>query len=179
MISTVGLQYAKAIYDLANEKKLEDLYFENLKLINNLVNNDENVLKIFSHPSINKEEKKSILKNILEQRVEDEFLHFLYVLIDNDRFVDLNDIVDSYQFYLNEKNKECNATVFTKYNLNEEEKTQIKNKLQLHFNKKINLTVTIDENMIGGIIINIDGKVIDGSIFNQMQDLKNELKKGW
>ena len=179
MISTVGLQYAKAIYDLANEKKLEDLYFENLKLINNLVNNDENVLKIFSHPSINKEEKKSILKNVLEQRVEEEFLHFLYVLIDNDRFVDLNDIVDSYQFYLNEKNKECNATIFTKYNLNEEEKEQIKNKLQLHFNKKINLTVTIDENMIGGIIINIDGKVIDGSIFNQMQDLKNELKKGW
>ena len=37
MISTVGLQYAKAIYDLANEKKLEDLYFENLKLINNLL----------------------------------------------------------------------------------------------------------------------------------------------
>ena len=98
MISTVGLQYAKAIFDLACEKKLEDLYFENLKLINNLVNSDENVLKIFSHPSINKDEKKLIIKNVLEQRVLDEFLHFLYVLIDNDRFVDLNDIVDSYQF---------------------------------------------------------------------------------
>ena len=61
MISTVGLQYAKAIYDLANEKKLEDLYFENLKLINNLVNNDENVLKIFSHPSINKELHKYLV----------------------------------------------------------------------------------------------------------------------
>ena len=34
MISTVGLQYAKAIFDLACEKSLEDVYFENLKLIN-------------------------------------------------------------------------------------------------------------------------------------------------
>ena len=41
MISTVGLQYAKAIFDLASEKSLEDLYFENLKLINNLINSDE------------------------------------------------------------------------------------------------------------------------------------------
>ena len=37
MISTVGLQYAKAIFDLACEKSLEDVYFENLKLINSLI----------------------------------------------------------------------------------------------------------------------------------------------
>ena len=179
MISTVGLQYAKAIFDLASEKSLEDVYFENLKLINDLINSDESIFKTFTHPGISYDEKKDILKNVLNDKVENEFLHFLFVLIDNDRFQNLEDIVDSYQYYLNELKKECNAKIFTKYNLLDEELENIRKKLQLHFNKKVNIEHIIDENLIGGITIHIDGKVIDGSIFSQMQDLKNELKKGW
>ena len=179
MISTVGLQYAKAIFDLACDKNLEEVYFDNLKTINNLISSDDNVFKTFSHPGISYDDKKNILKNVLDNKVENEFLHFLFVLIDNDRFQDLEDIVDSYQYYLNEKKKECNAKIFTKYNLLDEEIENIRKKLQMHFNKKINIEQIVDENLIGGIIINIDGKVIDGSIISQMHDLKNELKKGW
>lgn len=179
MISTVGLQYAKAIFDLAYEKKLEEIYFENLKLINNLINSDDSIFKTFTHPGITYDEKKDILKNVLINKVENEFLHFLFVLIDNDRFQNLEDIVDSYQYYLNEQKKECNAKVFTKYSLLDEELDNIRKKLQMHFNKKVNLEQIVDENLIGGITIHIDGKVIDGSILSQMHGLKNELKKGW
>ena len=179
MISTVGLQYAKAIFDLACDKNLEETYFENLRVINDLLISNTEIYKTFIHPSISYEEKKNILKNVLEEKVENEFLHFLFVLIDNDRFQDLDDIVDSYQYYLNEQKKVSNAKIFTKYNLLDEEIEKIRKKLQIHFNKKINIEQILDENLIGGIIINIDGKVIDGSILNQMNDLKNDLKKGW
>ncbi len=179
MISTVGLQYAKAIFDLACEKNLEEIYFENLKSINQLIKLDENIFKTFNHPGISYDEKKNILNNVLENKVENEFLHFLFVLIDNDRFQNLDDIVDSYQYYLNELKKESNAKIFTKYNLLDEELEIIRKKLQMHFNKKINIEQILDENLVGGIIIHVDGKVVDGSILNQMHNLKNELKKGW
>lgn len=179
MVTTVGLQYAKALFDLATEKKLEQTYYDNLVTINEVFNSDINVYKTFTHPSISINEKKMILTEVLENKVPDEFLHFIYVLIDNSRFNELNDIIDSYQYYLNELNQECDATIFTKYMLLDEEKENLIEKLQKHFNKKINAKVIVDENIIGGIVINIDGKIIDGSIVNQMLSLKNELKKGW
>ncbi len=179
MITTVGLQYAKALFDLASAKNLEKSYYDNLVVINDVVKKNEEVLKTFSHPSITNEEKKDILSNTLKGNIEDELLHFLFVLIDNNRFLELGDIIDSYQKYLNELNKECNAIIYTKYMLLEEEKKNLINKLEKHFNKKVNANIIVDETLIGGITINIDGKVIDASIYNQMLSLKNELKKGW
>ena len=41
------------------------------------------------------------------------------------------------------------------------------------------ILLELDVNLLGGMIVNIDGKVIDASTVNQIINLKNELKKGW
>ena len=61
----------------------------------------------------------------------------------------------------------------------EEEKMALQKVLEGHLNKKINLKYQLDVNLLGGMIVNIDGKVIDASTVNQIINLKNELKKGW
>ena len=61
----------------------------------------------------------------------------------------------------------------------EEEKMALQKALESHFNKKINLKYQLNVNLLGGIIVNINGKVIDASTLRQIIHLKNELKKGW
>lgn len=179
MITTIGLQYAKALFDLATDNNLEQSYFDNLVTLNDIIKSNPDIDKTFKHPSISNDDKKQILNNVLSEKVTNDFLHFLFVLIDNMRFDALEDIIDSYKSYLNEFNKECNAEVFTKYKLDDTEVNNLVKVLEKHFNKKVNLEQTIDENLIGGIVVKVDGVIIDGSIINQMLSLKNELKKGW
>ena len=140
MITSVSLQYAKALFDLGNEKHLENEYYDYLQMVCNILNENKDIWKVLSHPLIKLEERKHILKTSFQDSVNEEFLHFLFVLIDNFRLEEISDI---------------------------------------HLNKKINLKYQLDVNLLGGMIVNIDGKVIDASTVNQIINLKNELKKGW
>lgn len=179
MITTVGCQYAKALFDLASQKKMEKPYYEALLIINQVIMQNEDIKKTFNHPVITKDEKKEILENALKQQIDEALLHFLFVLVDNQRLLELDNIVDSYKMYLNDYLQEKNAIIKTKDFLQESDKKHIINNLEKYFNKKINPQFEIDQTIIDGIIIIVDGKVIDGSIANQMMLLKNELKKGW
>ncbi len=179
MITSVSLQYAKALFDLGKEKQLEDIYYADLKMVCEALNENNKIWKVLSNPLINLEERKNILKNIFQNSVHEEFLHFLFVLVDNFRLEEITDIFDCYEYYLNQSNNVCNAIVFSKYEMLEEEKKNLIKALEKRFNKKINLKYQLDENLLGGIIVDIDGKVIDASALNQIVNLKNELKKGW
>ena len=147
MITSVSLQYAKALFDLGNEKHLENEYYDYLQMVCNILNENKDIWKVLSHPLINLEE--------------------------------ISDILDSYEYYLNASNNICNAIVYSKYQMLEEEKMALQKALEGHLNKKINLKYQLDVNLLGGMIVNIDGKVIDASTVNQIINLKNELKKGW
>lgn len=179
MITSVSLQYAKALFDLGNETHLENEYYDYLQMVCNILNENKDIWKVLSHPLIKLEERKHILKTSFQDSVNEEFLHFLFVLIDNFRLEEISDILDSYEYYLNASNNICNAIVYSKYQMLEEEKMALQKALEGHLNKKINLKYQLDVNLLGGMIVNIDGKVIDASTVNQIINLKNELKKGW
>lgn len=179
MITSVGLQYAKALFDLACNEHNENQYLDNLKAVYDVIINDQEVLKVFNHPRIDLLEKKEIIKKTFENYVSKEFLHFLYVVLENNRLNCLEDIIDSYQSYLNDYLNLSNVVVYSKYKLTEEETLNLKKKLEVYLEKKINLNINTDDNLIGGIVIKVDGKIIDASILNQMLDLKNVLEKGW
>lgn len=178
MITSVSLQYAKALFDLAQDSNKVNEYYEYLKVVNEVFK-DEEILKTLLHPLVKNDNRKDILNNTFKEYVDNRFLSFLYVLVDNDRLLELENIESSYKYYLNDANQVTDAIIFTKYEISDAELVNIKNKLENKFSKKVNIKVNIDEKLIGGIVIQIDGKVIDGSMFTQLNDIKNELKKGW
>ena len=84
MINEVSLQYAKSLYELSTnlEKDLNDL-----KVLTNAILESNELVKVLKHPSISKDEKKQIFKELLKEKVENYFLYFIYVLVDNDRIL--------------------------------------------------------------------------------------------
>lgn len=179
MRTTVSLQYAKAIFDLAKEENQIDEYASYLKMAEKVFIEDPNIYKIFDHPAVSNTERKHIIEHCLQDYVTSTFLNYLKVLVDNQRLLDIKDIFDSYQGLVDAYRCQCNALVYTKYALSDEEKAQVVLTLEKRLNKKINLINNIDGSLIGGMKIVVDGKIIDASIQNDLLDLKNELKKGW
>ena len=50
MITSVSLQYAKALFDMVNEKHLENEYFDNLQMVCNILYDNKDIWKVLSHP---------------------------------------------------------------------------------------------------------------------------------
>ncbi len=179
MITSSSLQYAKALFDLALLNHHEDEYGQYLKVIVSSIEQNNDFQKILTHPSIAKDERKNVLNNIFKEYVNSEFLHFLYVLIDNDRLIELKDIYDSYEYFLDIAKDITNATIYTKYELDLAEKNNLIKSLENYYKKKLIVNFEIDEKIIGGMVIKVKDQIIDASIFNKITNLKNELKKGW
>lgn len=179
MINSVSLQYAKAIFDLACEKKCATDYYQALEVINKAMVLDEEVVKVFAHPLVNKESKKELILKTLNNNTDELLIQFLFVLIDNNRFLDLPLVIEAYKQLLNDYENKMEVKVYSKYPLSDETLNKLKEKLEMHYHKTILLEVILDDSLIGGVKIVSDKEIIDSSILSTLDDLKNSLKKGW
>jgi len=128
------------------------------------------------HPSISKEEKKELFKNLLSGKVEEYFLYFIYVLVDNERILELENIYDTFKMLVDEKKNILNCEVVSKYPLDKNIKEDLIKYLSQKYQKEIKLKETINDELIGGIKVIVQNEVIDYTIDSTLTNLKNTIK---
>ena len=179
MINSTGVHYAQAIFDLAKESKSVIDYYQALVVINDALINDQTVNKTFAHPGITISEKKEILFKSLSNSLDEVLLHFLYVLLDNNRLFELPLVIEAYKQLLDEYENKMEVNVYSKYPLDSSTKEELLHKLEKHYQKTIILNEHIDKSVIGGIKIVSNKEVLDSSVLSTLDNMKNSLKKGW
>ena len=161
MINEVSLQYAKSLYDLSKDL---DQDLNDLEVLKSCISNSNELVKVLMHPSISKEEKKELFKNLLSGKVEDYFLYFVYVLVDNERILELENIYDTFKMLVDEKNNILNCEVVSKYPLDNNVKEDLIKYLSQKYQKKIILKELVNDELIGGIKVIVQNEVIDYTI---------------
>ena len=122
------------------------------------------------------EEKKELFKNLLSGKVEDCFLYFIYVLVDNERILELENIYDTFKMLVDEKKNILNCEVVSKYPLDKNIKEDLIKYLSQKYQKEIKLKETINDELIGGIKVIVQNEVIDYTIDSTLTNLKNTIK---
>lgn len=173
MINEVSLQYAKSLYDLSKDLE-QDL--NDLEVLKSCISNSNELVKVLMHPSISKEEKKELFKNLLSGKVEEYFLYFIYVLVDNERILELENIYDTFKMLVDEKKNILNCEVVSKYPLDKNIKEDLIKYLSQKYQKEIKLKETINDELIGGIKVIVQNEVIDYTIDSTLTNLKNTIK---
>ena len=169
-------KYALAIFEIAQEKNMleeiqtqltaiKELFAENLEL-NSLVNN----------LLVPKEPKIEIIKQVFGQQIDTVLLRFLVVLLEKNRISLFEKIHRAYVNLLNEQNNIAEIKVTTARNLSETEYAEVSEKIGKLLNKKIILIKHINPEIMGGIIIQMGDKLIDGSIARQLKNMEKSLK---
>ena len=169
--SQVGRRYSKAIFDIAEEKNQVKEIYELLNSAMVLYRTDKEFKNFIRNPLINNEEKKLVLNEIFGKDNSDNLNILLYIL-DKGRINCIKYIVAEYLKIYYRKNRilDVRAT-FTK-ELTDEQKKKLINKLSQKTGKEINLEIKIDKNILGGGIIRIGDKIIDGSIRRELDNWK-------
>ena len=170
-MSNASYRYSYALFSLAKEEDKLDEIFEDFSAFIKAYEEDSNIKKVFS--MLSKGEKKDIVKKIASENKI--FANFLFILIDKDRF-DLVKLMylDFKKMYYSEKNI-LQAEVVTKIPLDEQTKQKLLSKLKEKYNKDLILIETVDENILGGIILYVDTEVIDLSVKQKLNDLRKRL----
>ena len=177
MAKLVSKTYGEALFDLALEDGTLTTIIKEVNVVKEAMKKNPDLLKLLSHPKIKKEEKISVIENIFKGRVSDSLVGFLVIVVQKDRYDDLDGIFEYFVAKVREYKNMGVASITSAVELAEEQKKQIEQRLlQTTKYSQFELTFHVDKSLIGGLVIRIGDRVVDSSVKTKLQMLAKDLR---
>ena len=169
-------RYAKSLLDLAIEQgKLEKVY-EDVVMLVGIINDSAELRNLLKSPIINPDKKEKILNAILDGKVDVLTKGFIEILVRKSREKYLPEVVNAFIFQYNEHKHITTVTLKSATELSEAARQtivdQLKTKAKL---ENVALTTVVDEELIGGFILQFDNKQMDASVARQLRELEKDF----
>ena len=176
-MSSASYRYAYSLSELCIEENMMEVVYKEFTDFYELLNKSGELYTLLSDETFKKEDKKRVIDNVFDKDDNIMLNNFLFLLVDKNRIGEIKLIyLDFKNLYL-EHSGILNVEVKSANELSEELIGSLKNKLSDKFNKKIILSKSVDKNIIGGMILYINGKMIDLSVKNELDMIKRQLKE--
>jgi F-type H+-transporting ATPase subunit delta len=98
-------------------------------------------------------------------------------LCEKGRFSCFRDSVDEFNSLLNASKHISKATVKSAVELTEAEKNRLNDKLEKLCGGQVDMEYIIDSSLLGGLIVEVDGKIMDGSLRHKLGEMKEVMNK--
>ncbi|MEW6680057.1 MAG: F0F1 ATP synthase subunit delta [bacterium] len=169
----IAKRFAKAFFEMVKEKRLEENQSGLLK-ISSVISKNPKILKVFSNPAISFSLKMDFLKNLFEN-LSDELARFIFLLIEKQRLNLLPQILLYFNKTLDSEKKRRRVILTSAFEVKEELKKMLIEKLKQILKKEVILDINIDKAIIGGGILEIGSKRIDGSILGYLKRIEKTI----
>jgi len=166
-------RYSQAVFEIALEKQELDSWQSDLKKIASL-SEDATFIALLQSPRLRFEDKAKLLAELLSD-INPLALNLVYLLVARGRLDTAGEIADEYQQLLDSYRGIAQAEVTTAMPLSDEDRLKLARRLGAIVGKEVVLKSEVDSGLIGGIVVRIGGKLVDGSTHSQLQTLKREL----
>ena len=175
-IETVARRYAAALADVVAKSGETEIVRSELAQFVGLMTENPQLAEIFRNPAVPYENKNNILETLIARtRPNKTTANFLRVLQRNHRLADLPAIYGRFNTVLEERAGLVTAEVTTAEPLAAAQQTALAARLQQITGKRVNFNFKIDPEIIGGVVTRIGSTVYDGSVKNQLQQLKEKM----
>jgi F-type H+-transporting ATPase subunit delta len=169
-------QYAEAVLEIASKTRdLPEKIASDLEAVNELIRKTPDLKLILGHPSIGGEQKKTLLTSLFANRIDDLTLRLLELLTDKRRLPLLPAIETQYRVRLNRLKQIVTAKLIGADLLSEPAVANVKARLSEHLGKRLELQVSVDKSLIGGFVLRLGDRVIDGSLKGKLRSLEKSL----
>jgi len=167
-------RFAQALFAVAEEKNKTGEVLVELENISQL-NHDDVVFAYLSNPAISFKEKETLLSDKLKD-IEQPVINLLYLLLANGRIDMLNAVIHEYRQMIDDSKGVVRAEVVTAVPLDTETRDKVSGRLSDILKKKIIIEPeSTDPGLIGGFIVKVGGKLLDGSTRSALNNLKKEI----
>lgn len=173
----VPKRYAKALLSFAIEKKQEDVLYEEMQSLVNVIHENTELRSLLRSPVVKSELKKNILEVIFSEKSE-VLGRFFGMLAQNKRMSSTYAIAKEFILQYNQYKDNETAVVITAQPISDSLKNKFLAKVeQLTGKTNISLKNKIDENIIGGFILRIGDLQYNASVSNKLNIIRNNFQE--
>jgi F-type H+-transporting ATPase subunit delta len=171
----IALKYARALFETSRDEGSLERVNENLAGLGQLEQTDPGYLKFLVSPQVLTEHKVQFLHTVFGSRLEPMTMHFLELLVHKGRIGILPEIVEVFQKLVEEHQEVLRARVFTAVPLSAEAERRLKTGLDRLTGKDVLLEKRVDPTVLGGVVVHLGPRILDGSLQNGLRILSETL----
>jgi F-type H+-transporting ATPase subunit delta len=168
--------YARSLFEVAKEQDTLDEVREQLGEIADAVSGDRELQVFFFSPYFSTEEKKDGLRKVIEG-ADPAVLNFLELLVEKHRMPALFRIRRVYDELWEHENKLLPVEITSAVELDEEIARRIGDQIGQQTGQRVELTKTVDPDIIGGLVLRVGNSILDASIRTRLETLRTNVAK--
>lgn len=173
-MADLSKEYASALFSLACEKEILNRVKKEIGEIRSALNGSEGYLEILSSPAIALSTRHGLIDEAFGGSCE-YVVSFFKLMCENGHIASLNECIDEFFLLCRELENRAVATVYYAFELSPTQKERLESKLHSITKKVIEPRYIEDKSLIGGIKIELDGRVLDGSLINRLNNIKGVI----
>lgn len=168
-------EYALAIFAIALENDSMAQVHDDLLLVKESLDANPEYKEYLINPAIPKSERVANIEEVFKDNVCEDVFALINIIADHGDIYTLVPAIEEFNLMFEDHMRYAKAVVTSAVELTEEEKEKLMVKLRAVTNKNVEATYVIDKSLIGGLIVDVDGKIFDGSVRKNLKNLKEVI----
>jgi F-type H+-transporting ATPase subunit delta len=171
----VASRYSRALFKLAASKEELEKRQQDLEGVVSILQSLPKLGQFLSAPQISRVDKEKVLEKSLGSKLDPQLLHFMLFLLEKGRLKHLPEISRAYHRMVKESLGILEASLITAVPAEAKIKENLQKKLEIAYQKKIEMKEKTDPQIMGGVILVVANQVMDWSIRDRLSSLKDNL----
>lgn len=174
MTTAWGL-YGQSLYDLAAEEKADDQIMEELEAVRGILRENPDYVTLLSEPSIPGKTRIQLLDDAFRGQIHPYLLNFLKILVEKGMLRGFSTCCSTYRTSYNKDHGISEAMVTSAVALDESQAEALREKLEKLSGRKVLLRRRVDEKVLGGLRVELDGRLFDGTVGGRLEELRRRV----
>ncbi len=170
-------RYARALLLSAEDKGETERVLAELAAFAKVLETEPRLRLVLFSPEVERDRKEALVKDLLSGQVSELFLRFLLVLIKANRQNLLPEILGQYEQLLDQRLGRVRARTTTAVPLPDDLREQLRQALARALDAQVELSTDVDPEILGGLVVRVDGKVYDASVRHRLEMMRETLLK--
>jgi F-type H+-transporting ATPase subunit delta len=178
IVSGMAGRYATALFELARESNAIDRVQSDLKFFDALIADNSDLKRLVRSPVFAADEQAKALGAVLEKAgISGIAANFLRVVTSNRRLFAVRDMIRGFNKLVAAHKGEVTAQVTVAEQLNDTRMNDIRAALREVTGKDVQVDVTVDPSIIGGLKVKLGSRMVDASLRTKLNSIKIAMKE--
>ena len=177
-MTELAREYGDGLYLLAEEENLSREFLEQLLSLKSLFREQPDFVRLLGNMSLSKEERVKILDSVLRGQVHPYLLNFLKILCERCALNEYEGCLAAFKALYNQEHGIVEATVTTAVPLDDEQRARLAEKLSAMTDKTVALNEKIDESLMGGVLLEMNGQRYDNTLKHRLKSIHSAMIQG-
>ena len=176
-VSGLAERYAAALFDLADERRMLDEVAANLRELRAMLQASGDFLRLIRSPVLSRDQQAKAIGMLAERAGLSPLVRdFLAVVARNRRLFAVPAMIAAFLAKLAARRGEVTAEVFAAQPLSEAQLAALNEQLRRSIGSRVSVDVRVDPGLIGGLVVKLGSRMVDGSIKSKLQRLQLAMK---